>query len=176
MAALLDDGFIAVTKLNSKINVLKGHTSRHTSEEIVKTGWEVLPHLHLFGQLKEAHRGIPFEDEKPVKATRGHFERPLLADYFGYFEIGFKQEISTFIKRRISTFITKSPSENLPRSIYILKDLRDANEQVPRTKKKINVPADPTTGTDDIGVEEKAAAGSLPESEVSRSDSDVSYE
>lgn len=56
------------------------HTSRHTAEEIVKIGWEVLPHppyspdlapsdFHLFGPLKEAHRGIHFEDEEAVKTS-----------------------------------------------------------------------------------------------------------
>ena len=60
------------------------HTSRHTTEEIVKIGWdvkirwEVLLHppyspdlapsdFHLLGPLKEPHRGIHFKDEDAVK-------------------------------------------------------------------------------------------------------------
>ena len=56
------------------------HTSRHTTAEIVKIGWEVLPHpphspdlapsdFHLFGPLKEAQRGIHFKDEETVKTS-----------------------------------------------------------------------------------------------------------
>ena len=51
------------------------HTSRHTTAEIVKIGWEVLPHppyspdlapsdFHLFEPLKDAHRGIHFKAVK----------------------------------------------------------------------------------------------------------------
>ena len=56
------------------------HTSHHTSQEIEKIGWKVLPHppyspdlapsdFHLFGPLKDAHRGIHFEDEEAVKIS-----------------------------------------------------------------------------------------------------------
>ena len=54
------------------------HISCHTTAETVKIGWEVLPHpsyspdlapsdFHLFGPLKEAHRGIHIKDEEAVK-------------------------------------------------------------------------------------------------------------
>ena len=63
------------------------HTSRHTTEEIVKIGWdvkirwEVLLHppyspdlapsdFHLFGPLNKAHRGIYFKDEEAVKTRQ----------------------------------------------------------------------------------------------------------
>jgi Transposase and inactivated derivatives len=56
------------------------HISCHTTAEIVKIGWEVLPlppyspdlapsDFHLFGPLKEAHRGIHFKDEEAVKMS-----------------------------------------------------------------------------------------------------------
>ena len=69
------------------------HTSRHTTAEIVKIGWEVLPHppyspdlapsdFHLFGPLKEAHRGIHFKDEEAVKTSvRQWLRRQDLAFY-----------------------------------------------------------------------------------------------
>lgn len=69
------------------------HTSRHTSDEIVKIGWEVLPHppyspdlapsdFHLFGPLKEAHRGIHFEDEEAVKTSVRQWLRKQSCDFY----------------------------------------------------------------------------------------------
>ena len=69
------------------------HTSRHTTEEIVKIGWEVLPHppyspdlapsdFHLFGPLKEAHRGIHFEDEETVKTSVRQWLRKTDHDFY----------------------------------------------------------------------------------------------
>ena len=74
-------------------DIARPHTSRHTTEEIVKIGWKVLPHppyspdlapsdFHLFGPLKEAHCGIHFKDEEAVKTSvRQWLRRQYLAFY-----------------------------------------------------------------------------------------------
>ena len=57
--------------------------SHQTTEEIVRIGWDVLPHtpyspdlapsdLHLFGPLKESHSGNHLEDEETVNKSVCH--------------------------------------------------------------------------------------------------------
>ena len=69
------------------------HISHHTTAEIVKIGWEVLPHppyspdlappdFHLLGPLKEAHCGSYFKDEEAEKTSvRQWLRRQDLAFY-----------------------------------------------------------------------------------------------
>ena len=80
------------------------HISHHTTEEIMKIGLEVLPHpsysldlapsdFHLFGPLKEAHRGIHFKDEEAVKTS------VLRRQYLAFYRAG----IHALVKRWTKT-------------------------------------------------------------------------